>query len=67
MSPEVEQHGTVAIVRSGNPGSRSRWSPASESALFDRLAQVEADPAVRVIVVAGSTAAIRGLEIDRGN
>ena len=55
MSPEVEQGGPVAIVRGGNPTSRSRWSPATESALFDRLAEAEADPGVRVIVLAGST------------
>lgn len=46
----------VGVVRFGNPRSRSRWSPRSESACFDRLTELEADPDVRVIVVTGSTA-----------
>lgn len=53
---QVEHRGPVALIRFGNPDDRSRWSHEEETAYFDQLVALEADPAVRVIVLAGAAA-----------
>lgn len=55
MTVTIERDDAVAILRYGDAQSRSRWSHQSETDYFDALAELEADPAVRVIVVTGAS------------
>lgn len=53
---QVDHRGPVALIHFGNPEDRSRWSHEEETAYFDRLVALEADPTVRVMVLTGASA-----------
>lgn len=54
MTESFETDDGVGVIRFGDPASRSRWTPEYETTYFDRLADYDRHPDVRVIVVAGA-------------